>query len=145
MWFSGQCISVSIIGGNDKSDMMTHLYKTPMRGRRRYLRLSGYAIDLCVCNAWILYKRECEAMKEKPIPLKNFRLDISQFARCQKSMGPSRITMSSSDQQQVQIPRRGARAKVRLLHPTPTSFCLQSPDMQTMLYKSRDSSFSVDV
>ena len=65
------------MGGIDKSDMLTHLYKTPMHARRWYMRLFGYALDLCVCNAWILYKRECQAMRESPMSLKQFRLDIS--------------------------------------------------------------------
>ena len=50
------------MGGIDKSDMLTHLYKTPLKARRWYLRLFGYVIDLCTTNAWILYKRDCKAM-----------------------------------------------------------------------------------
>ena len=101
------------MGGIDKSDMLTHLYKTPMRARRWYLRLFGYALDLCVCNAWILYKRDCLAMKDKPMTLKHFRMDISSFTRCQKPMGPSRATRSSpSLHQPANIPRRGVRAEL---------------------------------
>lgn len=90
--------------------MLTHLYKTLMRARRWYMRLFGYALDLCVCNAWILYKRDCQAMGEKSMPLQLFRLDISRFARCQKTMG-SRITRASPDQL-VSIPCRGYRAQL---------------------------------
>lgn len=98
------------MGGIDKSDMLTHLYKTPMRARRWYMRLFAYALDLCVCNAWILYKRDCQAMREDPMPLKQFRLDISRFARCQKTLG-SRITRASPDQP-MPIPRPGYRAQL---------------------------------
>ena len=98
------------MGGIDKSDMLTHLYKTPMRARRWYMRLFGYTIDLCVCNAWILYKRDCSAMGEKPMPLKFFRLDISRFARCHKTMG-TRLTRASPNQP-VPIPSRGIRAQI---------------------------------
>ena len=85
----------------------------PMRARRWYLRLFGYALDLCVCNAWILYKRDCLAMKDKPMTLKHFRMDISSFTRCQKPMGPSRATRSSpSLHQPANIPRRGVRAEL---------------------------------
>ena len=97
------------MGGIDKSDMLTHLYKTPMRARRWYMRLFGYILDLCICNAWILYKRDCVAMGEKPMPLKNFRLDVSRFARCHKAM--TRITRTSPSQP-LPIPRKGIRAQI---------------------------------
>ena len=100
------------MGGIDKSDMLTHLYKTPMRARRWYMRLFGYALDLCVCNGWVLYKRDCKALGEKPIPLKVFRLDISRFARCQKGM-VTRITQTSPQEPvPPTIPRRGHRAQL---------------------------------
>ncbi|XP_050704963.1 piggyBac transposable element-derived protein 3-like [Eriocheir sinensis] len=73
------------MGGIDKSDMLTHLYKSPMKARRYYLRLFGYILDLCTTNAWILYKRDSKALSEKPMPLKNFRLEISAFARGYKT------------------------------------------------------------
>ena len=99
------------MGGIDKSDMLTHLYKTPMRARRWYMRLFGYALDLCVCNAWILYKRDCQALQEEPMPLKSFRLNISCYARCQKAM-VSRVTRTSTEDPLVVPPRRGQRAEV---------------------------------
>ena len=86
------------MGGIDKSDMLTHLYKTPMRARRWYIRLFGYALDLAICNAWILYKRDFNAWnagtEEKIMPLKNFRLAISDFARCQKGLIPRSLRSS---------------------------------------------------
>lgn len=96
------------MGGIDKSDMLTHLYKTPMRARRWYMRLFGYALDLCVCNAWILYKRDCIALKEMPMPLKNFRLDISRFARCQNSVVAKVTRLSSKGP--MPVPQRGQRS-----------------------------------
>ena len=101
------------MGGIDKSDMLTHLYKTPMRARRWYLRIFGYTLDLCVCNAWILYKRDCKALdpKMKPMNLKNFRLEVSIFARGVKSLR-LRYTRSSPSSQDATppIPRRGIRS-----------------------------------
>ena len=73
------------MGGIDKSDMLTHLYKSPMKSRRWYLRLFGYILDVCIANAWILYKRDSKALSEKPMPLKNFRLEVSAFARGYKT------------------------------------------------------------
>ena len=97
------------MGGIDKSDMLTHLYKTPMRARRWYIRLFGYAVDLCICNAWLCYKRDCVALNEKPMPLKIFRLDISRFARCQQNLRP-RVTRLSSNPGAQTPPQRGQRA-----------------------------------
>ena len=102
-------------GGIDKSDMLTHLYKTPMRARRWYMRLFGYSLDLCVCNAWIPYKQDCKALGEKPMPLKSFRIEISLFARGVKSLRP-RHTRTSSASQEVSLPI--LRQVIRVIAPT---------------------------
>ena len=99
------------MGGIDKSDMLVHLYKTPMRARRWYMRLFGYVLDVCISNAWLLYKRDCAALKEKHMPLKLFRLDISRYARCQKSMTP-RITRLSLNRGSMPVPRRGQKTSL---------------------------------
>ena len=72
------------MGGIDKSDMLVHLYKTPLKSKRWYLRLFGYVIDVCIVNAWLLYKRHCKALKESNMPLKNFRLQLSAYCRAAK-------------------------------------------------------------
>lgn len=99
------------MGGIDKSDMLTHLYKTPMRARRWYIKLFGYILDLCICNAWLLYKRDCKALKDMHMPLKSFRLDISRFAMCQKTMTP-RLTRLSVQQDSMQVPKRGQKTQL---------------------------------
>ena len=96
------------MGGIDKSDMLVHLYKTPMKARRWYMRLFGYVLDVCISNAWLLYKRDCASLKERAMPLKNFRLDISRYARCQKSMTP-RSTRLSLHREPMPIPKRGQK------------------------------------
>lgn len=82
------------IGGINKSDVLTHLYKIPMRARRWYIRLFGYGLDICACNVWVLYKHDCKALGERFMALKLFCLDLSRFAHCQKSM-VSRVTRAS--------------------------------------------------
>ncbi|XP_064100527.1 piggyBac transposable element-derived protein 3-like [Macrobrachium nipponense] len=54
------------MGGIDKSDMLTHLYRTPFKAKRYYMRLFAYLLDLIICNTWILYKRDCLALQENP-------------------------------------------------------------------------------
>ena len=41
------------MGGIDKSDMLTHLYKAALRAKRWYIPIFGYAIDVSMCNACI--------------------------------------------------------------------------------------------
>ena len=97
------------MGGIDKSDMLTHLYKTPMRSKRYYMRLFGYVIDLIICNAWLLYKRDCQALDENAVPLKKFRMDISSHLRISPD-NPFRVTRASTSREDVPLPRRGQRA-----------------------------------
>ena len=91
--------------------MLVHLYKTPMRARRWYMRLFGYVMDVCISNAWLLYKRDCAALQEKPMPLKHFRLDISRYARCQKSLAP-RTARLSSPRDPPHLPKRGQKTSL---------------------------------
>ncbi|KAK3875508.1 hypothetical protein Pcinc_019627 [Petrolisthes cinctipes] len=99
-------------GGIDKSDMLTHIYKTPMKARRWYIKLFGYAIYLCVCNAWVLHKRDCASLGNRPMPLKQFCLDVSHFMRCTKDLGSRATRKSRSTSLQVNLPKRGQRTCV---------------------------------
>ncbi|KAK7880575.1 hypothetical protein WMY93_032787 [Mugilogobius chulae] len=65
------------ISGIDLSDMLVHLYKTPAKSRRWYFPLFGYALDLCISNSWLVYKRDCDLLMEKPMSLKMFRLAVA--------------------------------------------------------------------
>ena len=79
------------MGGIDKSDMLVSLYKTPMKSKRWYLRLFAYCIDVALVNAWLLYRRDCGSLKEKWIPLKQFRLDCYSAASSSNAL----LTMST--------------------------------------------------
>ncbi|CAM4458281.1 unnamed protein product [Leuciscus chuanchicus] len=65
------------MGGIDLSDMLVHMYKTLAKSRRWYLPLFGYILDLCISNAWLVYKRDCSLLKEAMLPLKKFRLAVA--------------------------------------------------------------------
>ncbi|XP_066957626.1 LOW QUALITY PROTEIN: piggyBac transposable element-derived protein 3-like [Macrobrachium rosenbergii] len=101
----------SRMGGIDKSDMLTHLYKTPFKAKRYYMRLFAYIVDLIICNAWLLYKRDCLALQSNPMPLKDFRLSIALALRAYK-VNPTRVTRVSLTQRDVPSPKRGQRAVV---------------------------------
>uniref|UniRef100_A0A671W251 PiggyBac transposable element-derived protein domain-containing protein n=1 Tax=Sparus aurata TaxID=8175 RepID=A0A671W251_SPAAU len=66
------------MGGIDLSDMLVHMYKTPAKSKRWYLPLFGYILDLCISNAWLVYKRDCRLLKETLLSLKKFRLAVAQ-------------------------------------------------------------------
>ena len=97
------------MGGIDKSDMLTHLYKSPMKARRWYLRLFGYILDLCTTNAWVLYKRDSKALSEKPMPLKNFRLEISAFARGYKTRPARSLRHTPESFESFVRPKKGQK------------------------------------
>lgn len=84
------------IGGIDKSDMLTHLYKKNMRARRFYMKLFGYIIDLCICNALILSKREC----------------ISLVAYRAKRVTPIKVTKTSLSRVSLPLTKHGQKASV---------------------------------
>lgn len=65
------------MGGIELSDMLVHMYKTPAKSRRWYFPLFGYILDLCVANSWLVYKRDCSLLNEKPLSLKRFCLSVA--------------------------------------------------------------------
>nr|XP_053647228.1 piggyBac transposable element-derived protein 2-like isoform X4 [Cherax quadricarinatus] len=69
------------MGGINKSNMLVHLHKTPMKSKRWYMQLFAYVLDLAVVNAWLLYCRDCKSLGTKCMPLKIFRNEISITAR----------------------------------------------------------------
>ena len=99
----------SRMGGIDKSDMLTHLYKTPFKAKKYYMRLFAYILDLIICNAWILYKRDCLALQCDSQPLKDFRLDISFWLRSFKTP-ITKVTRSSLGTRDIPLSKQGQRA-----------------------------------
>ena len=80
----------------DKSDVLVHLYQTPLRAHRWYIRILGYLIDMCVCNAWLLHKTQCVSLKETLMPLRKFRLKIFHSMICNETNIP-RVSRYSSE------------------------------------------------
>ena len=73
------------MGGIDKSDMLVHLYHTPMKSKRWYMRMFPYVIDISLTNAWLIYKRDCNALGDgNGMPLKDFRTQVFRDASSQK-------------------------------------------------------------
>ena len=51
------------MGGVDLLDSFTAKYKFPIKSRRWYMYIFWHTIILAVVNAWLLYKRDCKALK----------------------------------------------------------------------------------
>ena len=97
------------MGGIDKSDMLVHLYKTPMKSKRWYMRLFAYTIDLCLTNAWLSYKRDCNSLNQSGLCLKDFRLDVFRLA-CNRKPAINRSLRNSPTSLNIPPPLRGHRS-----------------------------------
>lgn len=67
------------MGGVDLADMLISLYKTPFRTRRWYIAIFSQMIDICVNNAWIIYRKHKARNSSTNINcmrLKDFRYEI---------------------------------------------------------------------
>ncbi|KAL1466035.1 hypothetical protein MTO96_042988, partial [Rhipicephalus appendiculatus] len=65
------------MGGVDLCNMLVELYRCDIRGRRYYLRIVFHIIDICVVNAWLLYRRHCSQAGTQYQPLLDFRMTIA--------------------------------------------------------------------
>lgn len=66
------------MGGVDLADMLIALYKTPYKSKRWYLGIFSQLIDIGVNNAWLLYRRDTQALgNTKHENLKTFRLHLA--------------------------------------------------------------------
>lgn len=88
------------MGGVDLMDMLVELYRVDIRGKRFYLRIIFHLIDICVVNAWLLYRRHVEQIdkKTKYMSLYNFKSSISKsLLMCNKYPRPVGRPIKSSD------------------------------------------------
>ncbi|XP_013194243.2 piggyBac transposable element-derived protein 2-like [Amyelois transitella] len=66
------------MGGVDLADMLVALYRTEFKGHRWYLVIFSQMLDICVNNAWLLYRRDHKLSNQKPaLKLKCFRLNVA--------------------------------------------------------------------
>ncbi|KAH9635667.1 hypothetical protein HF086_001458 [Spodoptera exigua] len=71
------------MGGVDLADMLVALYRTPFRGHRWYLPIFSQMLDICINNAWLLYRRDMKARHDtkKQKSLKTFTIEILESLR----------------------------------------------------------------
>lgn len=92
------------MGGVDLSDMLVALYRTALKTRRWYMGIFSQILDICVNNAWLLYRREC-ALKNTPsdLNLKQFRLRVAEGLQLQGKIKRGR---PSSQELGEQLPKK---------------------------------------
>ena len=66
------------MGGVDLLDSLTGLYHCRIRSKKWYHRLFFHLVDVCVLNAWLLYKRLCCVRNEKPQRLHDFKAAVAE-------------------------------------------------------------------
>lgn len=66
------------MGGVDLLDSMLGYYRIHLRSRQWYKRIFFHMIDMCIVNAWLLWRRINE---DKYLPLFDFKLAISEHMR----------------------------------------------------------------
>ena len=65
--------------------------------KRWYFPIFTYLLDVCVVNAWLLYRADCEALNKKHDPLKKFRLGIAKaLSTCGKGARKGRPNIEKS-------------------------------------------------
>ncbi|XP_049939111.1 piggyBac transposable element-derived protein 2-like [Schistocerca serialis cubense] len=66
------------MGGVDLHDMLLALYRSNIGVKRFYLRIVFHLLDMCVVNAWLLYRRHCRQRGiTKHMSLLIFRSDVA--------------------------------------------------------------------
>lgn len=69
------------MGGVDLLDMLISLYRIEVRSKKYYMKIIFHLIDLCVVNAWLLYRRHCAQIntpKKQIMSLLTFRINIAE-------------------------------------------------------------------
>ncbi|CAH1958842.1 unnamed protein product [Acanthoscelides obtectus] len=93
------------MGGVDLNDMLVSLYRIKIGVRRYYLRIIYHLIDICIVNAWLLYRRDCSARGIKKYKrLVTFRAEVAHAMLQQNA--PLRRRGRPSDAEVEQPPRK---------------------------------------
>lgn len=78
------------MGGVDLMDMLISLYRIPLKTRRWYLSIFAQMLDLCLNNAWLLYRRDHDLLSEvegeKQLALKEFRYYIAKSLKMKERL-----------------------------------------------------------
>lgn len=66
------------MGGVDLNDMLVSLYRMDIGTKKYYFRIFFYLIDVCIVNAWLLYRKILKNANVKKVkPLIIFKLEVA--------------------------------------------------------------------
>ena len=65
------------MGGVDLNDGCIARYKYNMRSRRWYMYLFWHSIMLALVNAWLIYRRDCKLLGERPLNQRRFQAEVA--------------------------------------------------------------------
>lgn len=88
------------MGGVDLIDSMLGYYRIPLRSKKYYMKIFYHLIDLCVVNAWLLYRRVHPS--EPYLPLVDFNILISEVLCEMKKTTPKRKGRPTAEENRTQ-------------------------------------------
>lgn len=91
----------SYMGGVDLIDSMLGYYRIPLRSKKYYMKIFYHIIDLCVVNAWLLYRR-VNNNNESYLPLVDFKILISEVLCEVKRTTPKRKGRPTAEENRTQ-------------------------------------------
>ncbi|XP_064468275.1 piggyBac transposable element-derived protein 2-like [Ornithodoros turicata] len=92
------------MGGVDLAGMFVELYRTPLKSRRYYLKLFAQLIDICVNNAWHLYRRAPRRITATE-GLQGNRATVTKALLAANKKKSGRLSPSCQPQQKIKRPK----------------------------------------
>ncbi|CAI6352914.1 unnamed protein product [Macrosiphum euphorbiae] len=90
----------SYMGGVDLIDSMLGYYRIPLSSKKYYMKIFYHLIDLCVVNAWLLYRRVHPS--EPYLSLVDFKILISEVLCEMKRTTPKRKGRPTAEENRIQ-------------------------------------------
>ncbi|XP_050546149.1 piggyBac transposable element-derived protein 3-like [Daktulosphaira vitifoliae] len=78
----------SYMGGVDLLDSMLGYYRISIKSKKYYIKIFFHVLDLCVVNAWLLYRRV--HTDNSYLPLVDFKLLVSEVLCEKQKVSPKR-------------------------------------------------------
>lgn len=66
------------MGGVDLADMLIELYRIKIKNNRGYFRIIHWGLNLAVVNSWLLYRKQCQKLDGKYVPLIKFMAQVAR-------------------------------------------------------------------
>lgn len=105
------------MGGVDLSDMLVALYRMNLGTKKYYMRIFFHLIDVCIVNAWLLYRKSLGNVKTVK-PLVTFKAEIAHglltYGRTYSSRRGTPTSRQASESPSIRLHRPGPSRLVTL-------------------------------